>query len=259
MGEHTRNPENPLTMPPPYWEDCGAMDQFIRSMEAVNGLLPILADEIDRIEPIIDAYHERRDSQGQGYDPDYVEFGKITDSYMDFVMAIGSYADLCVLMGAITAESLINKFCVYNLDREVAACLERLTSPEKLLIASALVGQPGVKSRAPYEAIKELTKWRNSFAHGHCVDRPSNSLHKNHLRGEPPGIEREAPVTVGNMKEMVCRFIRLHDYLGEITKNPYVVSGVHEDVEKIKGLIVEIQRFHFSALDYPYSMIEKDA
>lgn len=79
QNEH---PDDPLKMPPPYWEDSGALDQFIRSMEMVKYLLPALADEISKIEPIINGYHERRDNLGKEYDPEYIEFGKITIDFM---------------------------------------------------------------------------------------------------------------------------------------------------------------------------------
>lgn len=256
MSDNILYPDDPLTMPPPYWEDSGAIDQFIRSMEMVNELLTALAAEIKIIAPLVDDYHDRRDKHGEGYDPDYKEFGEITDAYMDFEIAIGSYADLCVLMVAITVESLINKFCVYNLLREVAEPLERLTLSEKLIIASALVGHPGVKSRAPYEAAKELTKWRNAFVHGHCIDHPTKTLHKNHFRKEPSGIEREAHVTVKMLKEAVNRFLCIYDYLSEVAKNPYVVSGDYENVLKIRRILTEIEKYQFSdvGLYFPYSL-----
>lgn len=246
-------------MPPPYWEDSGALDQFIRSIETIDSLLPALASEINRIEPLVNDYYDRRDNHGEGYDPEYVEFGQITDEFMGLESAISSYADLCVLMGAITVETLINKFCVYNLHRDVAEPLERLSSPEKLIILSALVGHPGVKSRAPYEAVKELTKWRNAFAHGHCVDRPTQSIHKNHfISTESSGI-RHADASVKILTEAANRYLCIHDYLNEITKNPYVIDVDDVvDTSKIKRLLAEIQKYLFSGVDeyFPY-LLEK--
>jgi hypothetical protein len=213
MSENISYPDDPLKMPPPYWEDSGALDQFIRSIEMVHSLLPALASEINIIEPLVNDYYDRRDNHGEGYDPEYVEFGKITDEFMGLEMAISSYADLCVLMGAITVETLINKFCVYNLHRDIAEPLERLSPPEKLIISSALVGHPGVKSRAPYEAVKELTKWRNAFAHGHCVDRPTQSIHKNHFISTTSGEIRHADASVKVLTEATNRYLCIHDYL----------------------------------------------
>lgn len=224
-------------------------------MEMVKYLLPALADEISRIEPIINGYHERRDNFGEEYDPEYIEFGKITDDFMNYESSIASYADLCVLMGAISVETLINKFCVYNLHREIAETLERLTTPEKLIISSALVGHPGVKSRAPYEAVKALTKWRNAFAHGHCIDRPTQSIHKNHLRKNTSGI-RGAHVSINILTEAVNRYLCIHDYLNEITQNPYVVDvDDFENTTNIRQILAEIQVYSFSDIEYfPYSL-----
>jgi len=252
QNEH---PGDPLKMPPPFWEDSGALDQFIRSMEMVKYLLPALADEISKIDPIINDYHERRDNFGEEYDPEYIEFGKLTDDFMSYESSIASYADLCVLMGAISVETLINKFCIYNLHREIAETLERLTTPEKLIISSALVGHPGVKSRAPYEAVKALTKWRNAFAHGHCIDRPTQSIHKNHLRKNTSGI-RGAHVSINMLTEAVNRYLCIHDYLNEITQNPYVVDvDDFEDTANIRQILTEIQAYSFSDMEYfPYSL-----
>jgi hypothetical protein len=259
MSENISYPDDPLKMPPPYWEDSGALDQFIRAIEMVNSLLPALADESNRIEPLVNDYHDRRDNYGEGYDPEYIEFGKIADDFNDLELAIASYADLCVLMGAISVETLINKFCVYNLHRDIAEPLERLASPEKLIISSALVGHPGVKSRAPYEAVKELTKWRNAFAHGHCVDRPTQSIHKNHLISDKSSGIRSADASVKILTEAVNRYLCIHDYLNEITKNPYVID-VDDDVNtsKVKRLLAEIQKYRFSGVDeyFPY-LLEK--
>jgi hypothetical protein len=259
MRDNIVYPDDPLKMPPPYWEDSGALDQFIRSMEMVDTLLPTLVDEINRIVPLVDDYHYRRNNHSEGYDPEYIEFGEITDDFMSLEFSISSYADLCVLMGAISVETLINKFCVYNLQRDIAEPLERLTSPEKLIISSALVGHPGVKSRAPYEAVKELTKWRNAFAHGHCVDRPTQNIHKNHLISTSSSGIRHADASVSLLIEAINHYLCVHDYLNEITQNPYVIDV--DDVEntsKIKSILVEIQKYRFSGVDeyFPY-LLEK--
>lgn len=257
MSNEIFYPDDPLEMPPPYWEDSGALDQFIRSMEMVNYLLPELADEINRIEPLVNDYYEARDTHGEEYDPEYIEFGKITNDFMDLEISIASYADLCVLMGAISVETLINKFCIYNLHRDIAEPLERLTPSEKLIISSALVGHPGVKSRAPYEAVKELTKWRNAFAHGHCIDRPTRNIRKNHLiPTESSGI-RNAHASVKMLTEAINRYFCIHSYLNEITKNPYVADVDNfENASKIRRILIEIQKYRFDGVDeyFPYRL-----
>lgn len=259
MNDNIIYPDDPLKMPPPYWEDSGALDQFIRSMEMVDIFLPALVNEINRIVPLVDNYYDRRDNHGEGYDPEYIEFGEITDDFMSLELSISSYTDLCVLMGAISVETLINKFCIYNLHRDVAEPLERLTSSEKLIISSALVGHPGVKSRAPYEAVKELTKWRNAFAHGHSVDRPTQSIHKNHLISTTSSGIRHANASIKMLTEAINRYLCVHDYLNKITKNPYVIDV--DDVEntsKIKRILEEVQKYRFSGVDeyFPY-LLEK--
>jgi hypothetical protein len=258
MNDSDQYPEDPLQMPPPYWDDSGALDQFIRSIEMVEHLLPGLADEGNRLAPLVDEYHARKEETGFIYDSDYREFAELTDDFMRLELAIASYSDLSTLMGAITVETLINKFCVYNFHRDVAEALEKLSPAEKLIISSALIGRPGVKSRTPYEATKELSRWRNAFAHGHCVDRPTGSIRKNHLRKENSGVPN-AQKSVNNLLATVNRYICVHDYLCEVTKNPYVIDiDDNENTSKIRQLADEIGRFSFQGIEeyFPYE-IEK--
>jgi len=260
MSDPKHFPDDPLQMPPPYWEDSGALDQFIRSIEMVVALLPGLFDEGDRISPLVDAYHERRDANGPEYDPEYEEFADISNDFMDLEIAIVSYSDLCVFMGGISVETLINKFLVYNFHRDICEPLESLSPPDKLVIASALTGFPGVKSTAPYEATKQLSKKRNAFAHGHCVDRLTSNMRKNHLRNEGPGIQN-ARRSVDNLVSAITWYLCVHDYLCGITKNQYVI-GVDDkaDSEKIRGLLSEVRKYSFSGIDeyFPYVISRKD-
>ena len=81
-------------------------------------------------------------------------------------------------------------FCVFNLHRDIAETIEKLSVQEKLLVASGVMGKHDVKSEAVYERAGKLNRWRNAFAHGHCVDRPVKSLRHNHLidPDEYPGV-----------------------------------------------------------------------
>lgn len=260
MIDSEHYPDDPLSMPPPYWDDSGALDQFIRSMEMVEALLPGLSEEGDRISPLVDSYHERKEKEGIDYDTDYEEFGVISDDFMNIEHAIASYADLCVLMGGISAETLLNKFCVYNFHKDISDPLETLSMPDKFIIASALAGSPGVKSTAPYEAIKQLSRKRNAFAHGHCVYRPTSSMRKNHLRNEQSGIQN-AKKSVENLVAAVNWYLSVHDYLCKITRNKYVV-GVDDsrDTGRIREILQKIRSYSFLGIDeyFPYEIVNEN-
>ena len=221
-------------------------------------MIEALGDEIEKITPPLDVWTEKREELGESFDPDCEEFVKLHADYERFVLAVGSYADTAILMAAITMESLINKFCIYNLHRDIIEPLEKLSPSEKLIVASAIMGYPGFRAHSAHEAAKKLTQWRNSFAHGHCVERPSREIMKNHLTQEETSIlDREAPIKIKTLKEMIGRFIRVFEYIGEMSRNPYVTEDEQVNVERIRELLVEIQQYHFTNDEYPYEIKRK--
>ncbi|MGI8910168.1 MAG: hypothetical protein ACR2JR_06385 [Rubrobacteraceae bacterium] len=68
---------------------------------------------------------------------------------------------MVILMSAIEAEDEINRFCVYNLHKDVAESIEKLSPSDKLLVAAGAVGEEVGKGHAVYGVIKALTQWRN--------------------------------------------------------------------------------------------------
>ena len=112
MNDITNTPNTPPKMPPPYWDDCGSIDQCIRALEFLIHMIEALGDEIEKITPPLDVWTEKREELGESFDPDCEEFVKLHADYERFVLAVGSYADTAILMAAITMESLINKFCI---------------------------------------------------------------------------------------------------------------------------------------------------
>ncbi len=257
MIESKRIPNDPLSMPPPYWQDCEALDQLIRALQTFRPLLAGLSNEINRIDPLLQEYMDCVEAFGDAHDADGRLFDEIHAEYIQLVCALGSYADLATLMAAITAESLINKFCVYNLHQDIAAPLEKLTPPEKLVVACAILGFPGTKSLAPHGAATRLHKWRNAYAHGHCVTTNRKGLLRNHLRSSPVGAgEREAPQITRSLLTMVCGFVQICDFLGEMTRNDYVLKDEQVDIRLVSQLCRGISAFRFSSDDYPYEIEE---
>lgn len=255
MTDTRKMPDDFHKMPPPYWDDCGSIDQLIRNLEFVLPMLDALMEEIQKIDPLLDAWQEKREAQGESYDPEYDEFSEFYNDYERYVLAAGSYSDAAVLMAAITMESLINKFCVYNLHSDIVSPLEKLSPSDKLVIASAIVGHPGFKKHAAHEAAKKLSQWRNAFVHGHCVDANTKGILKNHLRKDAPHIlDREAPQKIAVLKEMISRFLRVCNYISEMTTNPYVLKDEYVNLDRIRELLSEISAYHFTSQEYPYEI-----
>lgn len=244
-------------MPPPYWQDSESIDQLIRALQVFESTLSALSDEIRRTEPLCDQYENERATAATTYDPNGILFNEIYADYVYLVFSLGSHADLAILMAAITIESLLNKFCVYNLHHEIAEALEKLSPPEKLVVSSAILGFTGTKSLAPHEACKKLQTWRNSYAHGHCVRTNRRGVLKNHLRSSPVGaLEREAPQITAAMIDMIRGFLRIINFLGDISKNDYVLADEQEDIKLITELLAQISAYHFTSMDFPYEILE---
>jgi hypothetical protein len=248
-------PEDPLKMPPPYWRGGGAifhLEEALRELERLlQELLPIHA----KTEVHLDEYYEKHPEENPCEEV-LEEFAEITAKLGDMEYRIKLKAELACLMSAIETEDNLNQFCVFNLHKDIAESIEKLSPPEKLLIAAAAVGKPGVKDTSVFEAIRRLSAWRNAFAHGHCVDRPTKSLRHNHLipPNEYPGI----PSALAEMRELVGAFLRVSDYLKTISMNPYT-KGESTNVEEIRESLTRISRYRFDGNNYVYDVTISEA
>ena len=173
-------PDNPLEMPPPYWRSSGAIFCLLDAIESIVDLLEELVPVHERSQVELEAHFEKY-PEGAQTDEEMEEFSEIVDELLELGGRIKAKVLVAILMSAIEAEDRINQFCVYNLHKDVAESIEKLPPPDKLLVAAAAVGEELGKGNAVYADIKALTQWRNAFAHGHCVDRPTRSLRHNHL------------------------------------------------------------------------------
>jgi hypothetical protein len=166
--------------------------------------------------------------------------------------------ELAMLMSAIQTEEEINKFCVYSLPKELVETLEKLSPAEKLTAAISPPGEKKVRSTPAYCAVVALSAWRNAFAHGHCVDRPVKTLRHNHLISpdEYPGV----PDNVTSVIKQVSGYMKLKEYLAQMSKNPYTASASEED-QTLKNLLYELRRFKFRGgpMVYDVSLMETAA
>ena len=233
-------PDNPLTMPPPYWRSSGAVFHVLDALESLISLLEKLLPVHEQTELQLEEYYKSNPNEND--DPDLENFSGICDELWSLEHKIQLKTEIAVLMSAVAAEDRLNMFCVFNLRKDVAESIEKLSLSEKLLIATAVVEQPSVKGDTVFEALKKLTQWRNAFAHGHCVDRPVKSLRHNHLIS--PSTYPGVPDSLAKLKELVSGYLRLSDYLKSISVNPYT-SGGSVEVEEIRGYLTEISHYTF--------------
>ena len=237
-----------MAMPPPYWRTGGAVFHVLRSLQH-------LVDHLDELIPLNLETEERLDeylSRSPEPEDDDPEFGEICSDLWDLEHEVKLDTDIAVFMAAISSEDELNRFCVYNMHRDIAEPLEKLSPPEKLQVASAIVGHPGVKGQHSFAAIQRLTTWRNAFAHGHCVDRPTKSLRHNHLisPSDYPGV----PDSIAACIKYVRGYLVLSRYMRSISKNPYTGGGSEEDKE-IEAQLRLLERYKFEGTPSVYTII----
>jgi hypothetical protein len=209
-------PDDPLKMPPPYWRSGSAIFHLLDALTDLPELLSNLVVEHESTELRLSEFYEQHSDELS--DEELEEFGEICDDLWGLEERVKIKAGLAIFMSAIEAEDLINRFCVFNLHRDIAESIESLSPAEKLLVASAAVGKESTKGTAVYEAVKKLSAWRNAFAHGHCVDRPTKSLRHNHLisPSQYPGV----PDTLAKMQELIRCFLKIEEYHRTDSVNP---------------------------------------
>jgi len=233
-------PDDPLAMPPPYWRAAATVLHVVDALVDLVRLLHELIPTVQKTEGALDAFYE---GGADNRDHEHEEFGEICNDLWSLEYQIKQKVEIAVLMAAIQAEDKINCFCVFNLHKDIAESIEKLSPPEKLLVASASVGARDAKGSAAFEAVRKLTGWRNAFAHGHCTDRPTKSLRHNHLIAPPqyPSV----PDQIEKLIELLNGYLKLADYLRAVSLNPYTRS-VALDNEDVKSHLAEVKGFSFT-------------
>lgn len=208
-------------MPPPYWRGGGAWRQLNDALQSIPELLgelvPVVAEsKLAMVE------HERHWSGHPEADDAREACQDICEPVWELEDKLTMKCELSILMAAIYAEELVNRFCVYNLPKELVETLEHLSPAEKLTAAASHLGHARVRSEAAYAALAELFRWRNAFAHGHCVDRPTKTLRHNHLI--TPDSYLHLPESITTVLRHVAGMDRLIQFLSKISINRYTTT-----------------------------------
>ena len=240
-------PDNPLEMPPPYWRGSSADFHIAYALEDLSQMLNELVSLNQQTDARLQEYFSRHPQPPED-DP---EFGEICRDLWDLEHRIKLKAEVAILMAAISSEDHLNMTAVFNLHRDVVEPLEKLSPPDKLQVVSAFLDKPGIKGEKLYADVKRLTAWRNAFAHGHCVDRPTKSLRHNHLiePSDLPGV----PSLVADALDLVACYVDLVHYSSSISNNDYT-AGPFWDVERIKEQLQQISRYRFKGSNWVYEV-----
>lgn len=231
-------PNDPFKMPPPYWRSSGAIFHITDSLDDLCISLKKLLEIHPRIENLLDEYFESNSED----EVDNGEFGDICEPLWEIESKIKLKCELAVFMSAIEIEDMLNKTSVYNLHKDISESIEKLSPTEKLLIISATLTESNVKNTQVYSSLKELISWRNTYAHGHCTDRPVKSLRHNHLIS--PEYYPTVPKEIEFMLLQLNGFLTVSEYLRTNSKNEYTRETSYHD-EEIKTFLKEVKKYNF--------------
>jgi hypothetical protein len=244
-------PDDPLAMPPPYWRSSGAVFHIVSALEYLCTMLATLVPLNEKTSELAAEYFDRVPEPPE----DDQEFANICEPLWDLEHRIMLSAEIAIVMSAIASEDQLNMLATFNLHKNVAEPLEKLSPPDKLQLLGTLLGHPATKGEKLFGELKRLMAWRNAFAHGHCTDRPVKSLRHNHLVSptELPGV----PSIVTDCIEFVRCYCELVAFLASISVNPYT-AGSSSEIEDITGRLDAISHYEFSGNNWVYGVIYRD-
>jgi uncharacterized protein YdcH (DUF465 family) len=233
-------PDDPMTMPPPFWRGSGASFHIEDALKNLIPLLKKLMVALEKADTKFDRFFEQHSDLD---DMPEELFANIYEGVWLLEHKIHLKTEIAVLMSAIEIEDRINRFCVYNLHKDVSETIEQLSVTEKLLLLTTITANKSIKGNSIYEALKKISSWRNAFVHGHCVDRPTKTLRHNHLIA--PENYPSPPTVIKLTLELVEGFLKVDDYLSQISINPYTKMKDVDDA-KIRKHLQDIARFKFT-------------
>ena len=247
-------PVNPLKMPPPYWRSGGASMHAVGALEDLTiELLPNLGGLIDvtseKLKPHFEKYPKVRGAKSEEA---LQEFMDIAEELYRAEDKIVLKCELVNLMTAILIEETVNMLCVFNLSRDVVEPIEKLAPASKLAIAARILNRRVRKDDAGMQGLNDLMQWRNAFAHGHCVDRPTKTLRHNHLI-MPEDRFRTLPKSIGGMLKLLAGFAKADALIRRCSINKYV-RGRSAETTAIAAMSQEIARYKFSGTGVLYAV-----
>lgn len=239
INDVSQLPHDFMKMPPPYWRSSSAIFHLHHSLfDVLQLLVRYIQLDCEIKNP------EKKAAELNLHDDLYrvgIQFSEVKDPVVcDFL--IRDKSEIISLMSAIVAEDLLNCVAVFNLHKDIAESIERLSPLEKLLVISASLSNHHVKGSTVYEGLKKLMAWRNAFAHGHCVDRPVKSLRHNHL--VEPVLQRTLPIVLNDALSHTETVVALYRHLRTISINPYTAAE-SEDFEDLDSSTAILRQFVF--------------
>ncbi|WP_088831400.1 hypothetical protein [Paenibacillus tyrfis] len=218
------------------WRVNGAIFIVVKNLEEVDFLLEASVLEEQRIKPILDEYYKVYNDTNT--EEAIAQFGRISDRIMTIETSIKYSIYTAILMSVIDLEGIVNCFCFYNGGETVIEAIETLSLSNKIETMHAILGIEKFKGTKPYENLKKIVRWRNSFAHGKNTYASSKSIAKNHTSEY---VYKNIEERMIELIEYMNCYIEVLDHLDMINENEgnlthYDHHCIEEYIKKFKSI-----------------------
>lgn len=230
---------HPIKEPPPYWQRSSALLHLDVATDNILGLLPEFYEIAKSTQEDLTEFYQRKSELRSTDVFNHQELTSIILDYWTLECKLSVACEIACLMCAIQTEDNINRFIAYHFHEEIATSLEKLSPAEKITIISCSISAKSFKSNGVYRDVKSLSKWRNTFAHGHCIGKPTQSITKNHTPSDDS--YRYIPLVFTELVELSSAFLRVHDHLQKISLSAYIKNEC-AFTEQIRRKIARIKK-----------------
>lgn len=135
----------------------------------------------------------------------------------ELTVELGHCVITAILMAAIELENEVNYLLYRDISEVVGEALESLSLEKKLEAAHRILGQPQFKGTAQQEAVTQLVRWRNKFAHG---KQPDTSFDPSRWRDDATTGEEQCGSQEWEVQQLaryMCYYVTAAKHVGSIS------------------------------------------
>jgi len=234
-------PEPPITYL--HWEDNGALAVVVSALRRVLMTLKLMVVETPRMQALKDKYGETLDRKLVAKEEGAVEiFLQIYQDMIDLEHELACDCRTAILMTAIDIESEVNRFLFFNIGERLTGTIERLNVEQKLEVAHRILDAGDFRGTRPHQAVVEVFKWRDRFAHGKIPGVPGRDLRSIHL--ESGGAFKPAESELTDTVKLIDFSLVLRDHIRSIDTSD--TAGMLADIEEVRSILAKLRNFRFT-------------
>ncbi|NFO28842.1 hypothetical protein FDB41_10590 [Clostridium botulinum] len=202
-----------------------------------NGVELSLINNLTSINDILTKY---ADNKAKSIILDNIKYDyKISDG--DSLKLI-TFFDTIKLNLCISIEMNINKFCYFNLGKDIFNAIETLNTEKKMIITSSFI-KVTFKGTKTNQLIKEFLAWRNKYAHGKNPFNKNGNFVNEESNIEDEQAESDIELIIDIMKAIIetCRnYMEIEKYLNDNNKYELSIAD-NEYLKDIANLLLLIE------------------